>query len=518
MTEVASAAPGTAAPAFPALTHRQIQVVFVGLMMGTFLAALDQTVVATALPTIVGELGGLDHYSWVVTSYLLTSTVSTPLYGKVSDLYGRKAVFQASILIFLAGSALSGLAQNMGQLIAFRALQGIGAGGLGALAFAITGDIVAPRHRGRYQGYIGSTFAVASVGGPFIGGFFVDHVSWRWVFYVNLPVGALALMVTATALNIPFRRVEHRIDYPGAALLVGGASCVLLVTVWGGQEFAWGSPVIVGLAVAGAALLAAFCFWEGRAAEPILPLRLFGHPVFSVSAVALFIVGIGMFGAIVFVPLYLQVVKGASPTRSGLLMSPMMLSLLLTAVVTGRLMTRFGRYKVFPLIGLALMTVGAWLLSLLGTTSSMGSVTGAIVVMGVGMGMVIHVFMLATQNAVAYRDLGTATSAVTFFRSMGGALGVSVFGSILSNRLAHYLAGVLPGTGRLNLEGSPGQIRALPPPLRHAVIDAVARSLHAVFLWAVPIIAAAWLVTWLLREVPLRETLHDELPGPGLGG
>lgn len=517
MTELA-AEPASVAPAFPALTHRQIQVVFLGLMMGTFLAALDQTVVATAMPTIVGELGGLDHYSWVVTSYLLTSTVSTPLYGKVSDLYGRKSVFQASILIFLAGSALSGLSQNMGQLIAFRALQGVGAGGLNALAFAITGDIVAPRNRGRYQGYIGSTFAVASIGGPFIGGFFVDHLSWRWVFYVNLPVGALALLVTAAALNLPFRRVDHRIDYAGAALLVAGASCVLLVTVWGGQEYPWGSPVIVGLALAGAVLLGAFLAWEQRAAEPILPLRLFGHPIFSVSAAALFIVGIGMFGAIVFVPLYLQVVKGASPTRSGLLMSPMMLSLLTTAVVTGRLMTRFGRYKVFPLVGLAVMAAGAWLLSLLDTASPMRSVTVAIVVMGIGMGMVIHVFMLATQNAVPYRDLGTATSAVTFFRSMGGALGVSVFGSILSNRLAYHLAGVLPGAGRVRLEGSPAQIRALPPGLRDAVIDAVARSLHAVFLWAIPIIAVAWLISWLLREIPLRESLHDDAAPSPLGG
>lgn len=516
MTELA--APQSAPPAFPQLTHRQIQVVFVGLMMGTFLAALDQTVVATAMPTIVGELGGLNHYSWVVTSYLLTSTVSTPLYGKVSDLYGRKPVFQASILVFLAGSALSGLSQNMGQLIAFRALQGIGAGGLNALAFAITGDIVAPRNRGRYQGYIGSTFAVASIGGPFLGGFFVDHLSWRWAFYVNLPVGAVALFVTAVALNVPFRRVEHRIDYAGAALLVAGASCVLLVTVWGGQEYAWGSPVIVGLAVAAAFLLAAFCLWEQRASEPILPLRLFRHSVFSVSAASLFIVGVGMFGAIVFVPLYLQVVKGASPTRSGLLMSPMMLSLLATAVVTGRLMTRFGRYKVFPLVGLAVMVAGTWRLSLLGTHSSLRSVTAAIVLMGIGMGMVLHVFMLATQNAVAYRDLGTATSAVTFFRSMGGAMGVSAFGSILSNRLSHYLAGVLPGDGPVRLEGSPAQIHALPPGLRDTVIDAVARSLHVVFLWAIPVIAAAWLLSWFLREIPLRETLHDEMPGPSLGG
>jgi EmrB/QacA subfamily drug resistance transporter len=512
VTDVASPPVGAAVPA---LSHREIQIVFVGLMMGTFLAALDQTVVATAMPTIVGELGGLDHYSWVVTSYLLTSTVSTPLYGKISDLYGRKPTFQASILIFLAGSALAGLSRNMGQLIAFRALQGIGAGGLGALAFAITGDIVAPRNRGRYQGYIGSTFAVASIGGPLIGGFFVDHLTWRWAFYVNLPVGAVALLVTAVALNVPFRRVEHRIDYPGAALLVAGASCVLLVTVWGGQEFPWGSPVIVGLALAGVALLAVFCLWERKAAEPILPLRLFREPVFSVSAASLFIVGIGMFGAIVFVPLYLQVVKGATPTRSGLLMSPMMLSLLLVAVVTGRLMTRFGRYKVFPLVGLAVMVVGAWRLSALDTHSSMAVVSTAIVIMGVGMGMVMHVFMLATQNAVAYRDLGTATSAVTFFRSMGGALGVAVFGSILSNRLAVYLADVFPGAGRVRLEGSPAQIRALPPPVRDAVVDAVARSLHVVFLWAIPVIATAWLLTWLLRELPLRESLHDEASPSG---
>lgn len=495
------------------LSHRQIQVVFVGLMAGTFLAALDQTVVATAMPTIVGELGGLNHYSWVVTSYMLTSTVSTPLYGKVSDLWGRKPVFQAAIAIFLVGSALSGLSRNMSELIAFRAVQGIGAGGLQALAFAIIGDIVAPRERGRYQGYIGSTFALASIAGPLLGGFFVDHLSWRWVFYVNLPVGAVALVITSAVLNLPFRRVEHRIDHTGAGLLVAGTSCLLLVTVWGGQEYPWMSATIVGLAGAGLVLLGLFVAHERRVSEPILPMRLFRDTVFSVSAASLFVIGIGMFGAIVFVPLYLQVVEGASPTRSGLLMSPMMLAVLTTAIVTGRLMTRFGRYKVFPLVGIPTMGLGAYLLSTLDTNSSYGDVTRGIVVMGIGMGMVIHVFVLAVQNSVDQRDLGTATSAVTFFRSMGGAMGVAVFGSILANRLAYYLPRVLPGAHGIKLQGSPQQIRALPPHVRDGVIDAVARSLHAVFCWAIPIMAVAWLLTWLLRELPLRESLDAE-PAP----
>ena len=401
------------------LTGRALWTVFGALMLGMFLAALDQTIVSTALPTIVGDLGGLNHFSWVVTSYLLASTVSTPLYGKLGDMMGRKPVFLAAILIFLAGSVLAGLSQTMAQLIGFRALQGIGAGGLLVGAQAIIADIVPPRQRGRYMGLIGSVFAVASVAGPLLGGFLVETFSWRWVFYVNVPIGALAVVVVVTRLHLHTPTIRHRIDYLGAGLLAGGVSALILVTTWGGSEYAWGSATIVGLAAVGIALLVLFVWRETKAEEPILPLSLFRSSVFSIANSMGFTIGMTLFGAIIFIPLYLQLVYGASPTSSGLRLLPLMAGLLVAAILSGRWISRVGRYRMFPIAGTATLVVGMFLLSRLtvGTAPWVASVY--MLVVGVGIGLVMQVLVLVVQNDVRPQDIGVATSTATFFRSVG---------------------------------------------------------------------------------------------------
>ena len=516
--EGATAPSGTTAgvPTTPGpLSHRQVLIVFSGLMAGLLLAALDQTIVATALPTIVGELGGLDHYSWVVTAYLLSSTVGTPLYGRISDIYGRKAVFQTAILIFLAGSLLAGLAQTMVQLILCRGLQGVGAGGLMAMAFAVVGDVVSPRERGRYTGYLGSVFAFASVVGPLVGGFIVDHVSWRWVFLINLPVGATALVVTSRVLKLTVVRRSARIDVEGAFLLVVGVSCLLLALVWGGTEYPWGSGVIVGLGLTGVVLTLAFIAWESRVAEPMLPLRLFRNPIFSVSSGLGFLIGCGMFGGIIFLPLFLQVVTGASATNSGLLMLPLMGGLMTTSITSGRVISRTGRYKVWPVTGMAVAAAGMFLLSLMDADTTRLESSVFMLVLGLGIGMVMPVLVLVVQNAVPYADLGVATSAATFFRTMGGSFGVAVFGAILNTRMAEEMPRLVPAAalamagGRTSqLLSSPAQIRLLPPAVMNGIIEALARSIHSVFLWAIPLLLAGFVLSWLLDEIPLRETVH----------
>jgi EmrB/QacA subfamily drug resistance transporter len=493
------------------LSHREIMLVFSGLMLGMFLAALDQTVVATALPTIVGELGGVEDLSWVVTAYLLTSTVSTPLYGKMSDLHGRKIMFQVAIVVFLVGSVLSGMSRDLPQLIAFRAVQGAGAGGLIAMSLAIIGDIVSPRERGRYQGYLAAVFAVASVGGPLLGGLFTDHGWWRWIFYLNLPVGAIALVVTNTVLDLPFVRRRHAIDYVGSALLVAAVTMLLLVTAWGGTEFAWTSPVILGLVGGAAALIVLFVAQERRAAEPVLPLSLFRNAVFRVTSATGFLVGMAVFGVLVFLPLYLQVVNGISATRSGLLMVPLMGGLLTASITSGRAISRSGRYKIFPVAGTAVMTLGLVLLTFLDRDSPGWMASTFMVFVGAGFGLVMQVLVLAGQNAVGHRDLGTATSGSMFFRMLGGATGTAVFGAIFGGRLSAEFARLVPGHPGLDpdvLRGSPEQIASLPPDVYGPVVEAFTRSIHSVFVWSIPFGVLAFLLALALEERPLRDSAH----------
>ena len=499
------------------LTGRALWTVFAALMLGMFLAALDQTIVSTALPTIVGDLGGLDHLSWVVTSYLLASTISTPLYGKLGDMRGRKPVFQAAILIFLAGSMLAGLSQSMTQLIAFRALQGIGAGGLMVGAQAIIGDIVPPRERGRYMGLIGSVFGVASVAGPLLGGFIVDNLSWRWVFYVNLPVGIVAVAIVALRLRLPSRRTEHSIDYFGAALLGGGVAALILLTTWGGNQYAWGSSTIVGLGVVGVLLLAAFVWQERRAVEPVIPLTLFRSRVFNVSSAMGFTIGMAMFGAIVFIPLFLQLVYGASPTSSGLRMLPLMAGLLVAAIASGRVISRIGRYRPFPIAGTAVLVGGMFLLSRLGVGTAPWLASVYMLVVGVGIGLVMQVLVLVVQNDARPEDMGVATSTATFFRSVGGSFGVAIFGAIFASRLASQLdrfpSSVTAHIGS-GVHLNPEQVRHLPPAAHDAFLNAFSHSLHGVFLWGVAMAVIPFGLSWLLREVPLRTTLSRSTDQP----
>jgi EmrB/QacA subfamily drug resistance transporter len=502
-----------AAAALPARAtgpRREVLVVFAALMLAVLLAALDGTIVATALPTITAELGGLDQLSWVVTGYLLASTISTPLYGKLGDLYGRKRVFQAAIVIFLIGSALCGQAQGMGELIAFRTVQGLGGGGLIVLAQAIIGDVVSPRDRGRYQGIFGAVFGISSVAGPLIGGFLVDNASWRWIFYVNLPIGIIALAVIAVALRVPEQRREARIDVLGTILLSLAAGCFVLATSLGGQTYGWGSWQIVGLGVVTVVATALLIPVEKRAAEPVLPMSLFSSRVFTVASAISFIVGFGLFGATTYLPLFLQIVTGASPTGSGLELLPLILGLLVTSIGSGQIIARWGHYRPFPIAGTALMVVGFWRLSTMSPDTSALERSLDMLILGLGIGLVMQVLVLAVQNDVDYRDLGVATSGATFFRSIGGCFGVAICGAIFSNRLGDELAGlggnVPPALASGNVTGD--QVAQLPAAAHDAFVGAYADALSTVFLVCAPIAALAFVLAWLLPEKPLRRTVE----------
>ncbi|MER8185624.1 MDR family MFS transporter [Kitasatospora sp. NPDC094015] len=486
---------------------REIRLVMIGLVIAMLLAMLDNLIIGTAMPTIVGELGGSDHLAWVVTAYTLATAVSTPIWGKLGDLYGRKGVFLISIVIFLVGSALCGLSDSMVQLISFRALQGLGAGGLMVGVMSIMGALVPPRDRAKYQGMFAAVMALATVGGPLIGGFLTDHLSWRWTFYVNLPLGAVALAFIIITLHLPKMRSTAKIDYLGALLLTAGITSMVLITTWGGQEYAWGSKQILGLAALGVASLIGFCYVEQRAEEPVIPLGLFKKLNFTMVSIIGFIVGFTMFGAVAYLPLYQQIVQGASATNSGLLLMPMMFGMLAVSLVVGQAVSKTGKYRIFPIIGTAVMAGGSLLLSTLGTDTGRFTSSCYMVVLGAGMGFLMQITMLVAQNSVELKDMGVASSSATLFRTIGGSFGVALFGALFNNRVKDTLAGAGgagggAGSGQQALD--PTGLKKAPAAVQDLAHHAVSNGMHTVFLWGAVISLVAVAAAVFLREIPLR--------------
>jgi EmrB/QacA subfamily drug resistance transporter len=504
MTQTQSAgAAGAAAASGP---KREILVVLPGLMLALILAMLDQTVVSTALPRIVGDLGGVTHLSWVVTSYILASTITTPLYGKLGDQYGRKRWLIAAIVIFLIGSALSGLSHSMDQLIAFRALQGIGAGGLTVGVFATIGDMVSPRERGQYTGYMMAAMMLAMVGGPLIGGYITDSLSWRWIFYINMPVGGAALVYLTAVLRLPHKKISHKIDYLGAGLLAVAVTSIVLLTTWGGTQYAWASAPIIVLGTLAVVAVAAFLVVQMRAVEPVLPLHVFRNRNFSLASGMSFLAGVAMLGALTFLPLYQQTVQHLSAIGSGLMLIPMMLGATVMSLVGGQIMTRTGRYKALPIIGGAVMTTALYLLTGLGVNTSLVTSGLLYALLGVGMGCLMQTTTVIVQNSVQPRDMGVASSSRMFFQQIGGSMGVALFGAVFARRLTEAISARLPGVHLTTSGGSfdPVTVNRLPAPVRHDVFYAIAHAIQGVFLWAAPAGIVLFVLASLIKEVPLR--------------
>ncbi|MET8026502.1 MDR family MFS transporter [Streptomyces avermitilis] len=487
---------------------RSVRVVLLALMIAMLLAMLDNMIVGTAMPTIVGELGGLQHLSWVVTAYTLATAASTPLWGKIGDMYGRKGAFMTSIVIFLVGSALSGMAQDMGQLIGFRAVQGLGAGGLMVGVMAIIGDLIPPRERGKYQGMMAGVMALAMIAGPLVGGTITDHLGWRWSFYINLPLGAVALAAVSAVLHLPKKRSQARIDYLGAGLLTVGITSIVLVTTWGGSEYAWGSAVIMELIGIGVAALVGFVFWQTKAAEPVMPLHIFRSLNFTLMSVIGFITGFVMFGAVLFLPLYQQSVQGASATNSGLLLLPMLGAMLAVSMVAGRVTTNSGKYKVFPIVGSVLMTAGLFLLAQMDTDTSRFTSGVYMAVLGAGMGCLMQITMLVAQNSVEMRDMGVASSSTTLFRTLGSSFGVAIMGALFNQRVEDEMTARAGALGSKVTEQSAqldaASLAKLPVAAREAYQYAVSAGTHSAFLLGAVVAVVALVAAVFVKEVPLK--------------